>query len=151
MSWGPFQEKGDPGVSMTRVVAFLFAVVFCTTLLLSARTTATSMGWPFSTLGIVVVLAVPLQALFKSLQTWLATPPGKKLIGTLIEKVATAPLSFSPGGGATSVTTTVESNPAVASSAPDPAVLTREGAQLAADVLEARQREIAAGGAEAVG
>lgn len=95
MGWGPFDEKGDgsKAPSMTRIVAFLFTLVYCATLLISARSSATSMGWPFATLGIVVVLAVPLQALFRSLQSWLKTPSGKKVLDALIAK-ATAAVPF---------------------------------------------------------
>lgn len=92
MGWGPFDEKGDrsKAPSMTRLVAFMFTVVYCTVLLMSARTSATSMGWPFATLGIVTLLAVPLQALFRSLQSWLKTPSGKKVLDAIIAKAAVA-------------------------------------------------------------
>lgn len=91
MGWGPFDEKGDgvKGVSMTRLVAFMFAVVYCAVLILSGRTGSTSMGWPFAALGIVVVLAVPLQALFRTLQKWLATPPGKQLMTSMLDRLNT--------------------------------------------------------------
>lgn len=92
MNWGPFDEKGDgfKGPSMTRVVAFLFALVYCLVLIISGRTSATSMGWPFAVLGIVIVMAVPLQALFRSLQSWLKTPSGKKVLDAIIAKAATS-------------------------------------------------------------
>lgn len=91
MRWGPFEEKGDglKGPSMTRLVAFMFAGVYCATLLVSARTSATSMGWPFAALGIVVLMAVPLQALFRTLQKWLATPPGQKILGAVLDRLST--------------------------------------------------------------
>ena len=90
MGWGPFAEKGDgtKAPSMTRLVAFLFTLVYCATLLISAKTSATSMGWPFAALGIVVILAVPLQALFRSLQSWLKTPSGKKVLDAIVAKAA---------------------------------------------------------------
>lgn len=86
MNWGPFEEKPKgSGLSMSRVVAFLFTLTYCVTLL--TRATVSEMGWPFACLGIVVVMAVPLQALFKTLQSWLATPPGKKLLDIALTKI----------------------------------------------------------------
>lgn len=57
-----FREKGDPTrvVSMTRVVAFMFAAVACKALWAGA-----GIGWPFAWLATVTLLAVPLQALLR--------------------------------------------------------------------------------------
>jgi hypothetical protein len=92
MNWGPFEEKAGGGFSMSRLIAFGFAVTYCYALTLVARNTgpSTIMGWPYACLGIVVVMAVPLQALFKTLQSWFATEPGKALIQTLLGKVGSA-------------------------------------------------------------
>jgi len=75
---------------MSRLIAFGFAVTYCYALTLVARNTgpSTIMGWPYACLGIVVVMAVPLQALFNTLQSWFASAPGKALIQTLIGKAA---------------------------------------------------------------
>jgi hypothetical protein len=58
-----FREKGDDArerVSMTRVVAFMFAVVAC-----KALWDGAGIGWPFAWLATVTLLAVPLQALLR--------------------------------------------------------------------------------------
>jgi hypothetical protein len=93
MNWGPFEEKKGGGFSMSRLIAFGFAVTYCYALTLVARNTgpSTIMGWPYACLGIVVVMAVPLQALFNTLQSWFSSAPGKALIATLVGK-ATAGL-----------------------------------------------------------
>ena len=74
--------------SMTRVVAFLFAGTYC------YATVRYSMGakdinWPWCALGVVTLLAVPLQALFRYVQEWFSSSPGQKLLGALLEKVTT--------------------------------------------------------------
>lgn len=62
-----FAEKRGDGAgvvaSMTRVVAFLFAWEYLQAFGHLART-GVAIGWPMATLGVVVLLAVPLQALF---------------------------------------------------------------------------------------
>jgi len=89
VNWGPFEEKKGGGFSMSRLIAFLFALTYCYSLTLAARNTGPTsiVGWPFSCLGIVVVMAVPLQALFNTLQSWFASAPGKALIQTLVGKI----------------------------------------------------------------
>lgn len=107
MNWGPFEEKPKgSGISMTRVIAAMFAVTYCHSLLLVARASvpSTVMGWPFAALGIVIVLSIPIMALFKSLQSWLSTDPGKKFVTDLMTKVVST-----AAGAATKMTTTVES------------------------------------------
>lgn len=126
MNFGPFEEKPKgSGISMSRLIAFGFAVTYCYALTLVARNTgpSTIMGWPYACLGIVVVLAVPLQALFKTLQSWFATASGKELIASLLGKATS--------GLATKMTATVESGP----------VLTKADADLAAKTLEATQKK----------
>lgn len=76
--------------SMTRVVAFLFALSYCGVLITNAAN-AHQISWPFCALGIVIVLAVPLQALFKYIQVWFTSSPGQKLVKILLEKVALSP------------------------------------------------------------
>jgi hypothetical protein len=91
MTWGPLEEKPKgSGISMSRVVALIFALTYCYALILVARNPAAStiMGWPYACLGIVIVMSVPLQALFKTLQSWFSTAPGKALINTLLGNAA---------------------------------------------------------------
>lgn len=97
MRWGPlsmFIEKGEtpPVLSMTRVVAFIFAVTYCYALILFAQR-GKDFGWPFCVLGVVTVLAVPLQAMFKYLQVWFTSSPGQKLLRDLLAKVSGATLT----------------------------------------------------------
>lgn len=107
--WQPFTmfaEKDSAGVtawSMTRVVAFLFALTFCSSMIFYALK-ASAIGWPFCVLGVVTVLAVPLQAMAKAIQAYLTTRQGQKLIGALLEKASGSVLSTAP---ITSVTTEV--------------------------------------------
>jgi hypothetical protein len=95
VNWHPFamfEEKPvGSGISMSRVIALMFAITYCYSLTLAARNNGptTIVGWPYACLGIVVVMAVPLQALFKTLQSWFSTAPGKALIQTLVNKAAT--------------------------------------------------------------
>jgi len=108
MMWHPltmFTERKEAGeLSMTRVIAWMFAVTYCFVLIKNASN-AHAIGWPFCALGVVVVLAVPLQALFKSLQKWVSTPPGKKAVETLLSKLSTVSLGAIPSTTATTVTT----------------------------------------------
>lgn len=82
-----FHEKGAETErwSMTRVVAFLFAITICSALLLYARG-AHEISWPFAVVAIVTLLAVPLQALCRYLQQWIASSPGQAVIKQLAEK-----------------------------------------------------------------
>ena len=79
---GAFSEKTHEGfiASMTRVVALLFAVVYCAALLRYASV-GQDIGWPFALLGIAVLLAVPLQALFRHRQD--AVELAKALLGRI--------------------------------------------------------------------
>lgn len=92
-----FKEKDGQNdvLSMTRVVAFLFAVTYCYSLVLYAKKGA-EFGWPFCVLGVVVTLAVPLQAMFKYLQLWLATSPGQAVLRDLLSKLSGTVLSSVP-------------------------------------------------------
>jgi hypothetical protein len=104
-----FTEKQGSGapLSMTRVVAFLFAVTYCVTLYTYGKK-AFAINWPFAALGICTLLAVPLQAIFGWLQHWLASRPGNALLAKLVEK-------FLPGAGSTvasTVSSTVTTTPA---------------------------------------
>jgi len=75
-------------VSMTRVVAFMFAIVVCFSIVAMAmRDKLDGMQWPFCALGIMTLLAVPVQSLFKVLVSWFKTKPGKALLDNLIERV----------------------------------------------------------------
>jgi hypothetical protein len=70
---------------MTRVVAFLFALTVCSALLIYAWR-AHDLNWPFAAVAIVTLLAVPLQALCRYLQQWIASSPGQAVIEKLTEK-----------------------------------------------------------------
>jgi hypothetical protein len=74
--------------SMTRVVAFLFAMTYCIATVRYAENTK-DINWPWCVLGVVTLLAVPLQALFRYIQEWFSSSPDQKLLGTLLEKVTT--------------------------------------------------------------
>lgn len=88
--WGPFGDAVEPGkLSMTRLVAFMFAIVICDGIRIMARKDHLhDVGWPFVALGIVTLVAVPLQAFFKFFNTWLKTKPGAKLLEKLAERGA---------------------------------------------------------------
>ena len=99
-----YDEPDAHGVrdwSMTRVVAFLFTVTYCTVLWKNASNTHL-MGYPFMWLGIVTLLAVPIKMLFSSLQEWFSLSPGQKLMTTMLAKFTGIVLD----GGATTTTTT---------------------------------------------
>jgi hypothetical protein len=85
--------------SMTRVVAFMFAVTMCTATIMYARS-GKEIGWPFCVLGVVTVLAVPLQGLFDYIQKWFTSSPGQKLLRELLAKVSGMAMS---AGGSTTV------------------------------------------------
>jgi hypothetical protein len=75
--------------SMTRLVAFMFAFTYCAVLFKNEEN-AHLIGWPFCSLGVVIVLAVPLQCLFKYLQVWFTSSPGQKLLRELLAKISPA-------------------------------------------------------------
>lgn len=110
--WNPFSmfhEKSDATApwSMTRVVAFQFSIVYNTALGTYAYR-GKDIGWPFCVLGIVTLLAVPIQALFSTLQTWAMTPSGRKTVEALTaHAIALLPkLGGIPGTTTTAATTT---------------------------------------------
>lgn len=80
--------EGDDGVlSMTRLVAFMFAVVICMGITrMSVQNQLHAIGWPFAAVAITTMLAVPLQALFKTLGEWFKSKPGAELV----KKIANA-------------------------------------------------------------
>lgn len=75
--------------SMTRTVAFIFALTICYAIVLYARASH-EIGWPFTTLGIAVIFAVPIQAAFRYLQEWFSSSPGQMIMRTLLSKAAAA-------------------------------------------------------------
>jgi hypothetical protein len=83
-----FKEKNSGGdhYSMTRGVAFMFTIVYLVTLWTYA-TKAIPINWAFATLGCVVLLAIPIQAIFAYLQQWISSQPGQDLLTTAIHKV----------------------------------------------------------------
>lgn len=83
---------------MTRVTAFAFAVVYLSALGTYAYR-AKEINWPFAVLGVVTLLAVPIQALFAYLQRWLVSQPGQELLATAVHKVEESIM-----GGAATVT-----------------------------------------------
>lgn len=91
-----FKEKDCEGRhtscwSMTRVVAFISAVVLNGVLFTMARNNHVhDIAWPFCVMFVVTLLAVPIQSLFKMVQAWLNTGPGKKLLNSMIEKATVA-------------------------------------------------------------
>ena len=97
-----------------RGVAFLFTVTYCAVLWRNAANFH-SLGWPACALGVVVVLAVPLQALFKNLQTWVQSPPGKKLVTALLTKLETTVL----GGVTSTASSTTETSTTTTAPAPE--------------------------------
>jgi hypothetical protein len=112
-----FMEKDGtarPFFSMTRVVAFLFAITYCV-VLYKNENNAHLIGWPFCSLGVVIVLAVPLQALFKYLQVWFTSSPGQKLLRDLLAKI-------SPSIGQPNTTATIETKATTTTTAPEAAV-----------------------------
>ena len=81
------KESDKDSWSMTRVVAFLFALTVCTAMLLYARS-AKDLNWPFAAVAAMTVLAVPLQGIFTYLKNWVATRPGALLMGKVLNKLA---------------------------------------------------------------
>jgi predicted Co/Zn/Cd cation transporter (cation efflux family) len=97
-----FTEKQGAGtpLSMTRVVAFVFAITYCIALTTYAQK-AFAINWPFAALGIITLLAVPLQSIFTYLREYIASTPGRALLAQAIEH-------FVPGPIGTTVASTVE-------------------------------------------
>jgi hypothetical protein len=60
-----FAEKAGGGTSMTRCIAFAFALTHCLALLLLTFK-GNDIGWPMALLGVCNLLSVPLQRLFSS-------------------------------------------------------------------------------------
>lgn len=82
-------EEWDGYTSMTRVVAWIFAVVLSISLLVLAfRDHLHEAGWPVAAMVVACIFAVPVQALFKALVEWSKTHAGKKLLDKLISKVS---------------------------------------------------------------
>lgn len=74
-----FSEKVGGGVSMTRCIAFGFAITHCIALLLLTFR-GHDIGWPMATLGVCNLLSVPLQRLF-------ASKLGKELTEKLLARI----------------------------------------------------------------
>lgn len=103
-----FQDWGDEGTSMTRVVAFMFAIVLVTGIVIMAvRDHLHEMGWPFAVVCACTIFAVPVQAFFKALVEWIKSKQGRALLDKLISKVTTGELGVSPEGVAVTTTTEV--------------------------------------------
>jgi hypothetical protein len=113
-----FMEKDTGSMkvfSMTRLVAFIFAVTYCFVMYKNAAN-AHLIGWPFCALGVVIVLAVPLQTLFKYLQTWFTSSPGQRLLRDLLAKFAPSlglPANTTVRTETTAATTTTATTPPV--------------------------------------
>jgi drug/metabolite transporter (DMT)-like permease len=105
-----FHDKNAPNApfSMTRVVAFLFTLVFLLTLWTYANK-AIPINWPFATLGCVVLLAIPIQAIFAYLQKYIETKSGRALLDKLVQNFVPAASSTV----ASTVSSTVTTTPAV--------------------------------------
>lgn len=87
----------DGAWSMTRTIAFVFAIVVSSAIIIYACKVH-EIGWPLTMLGISAMFAVPIQAFFRYLQEWFSSSPGQKLLGSLLSKVT--------GSTFSSVTTT---------------------------------------------
>lgn len=82
-------EEWDGYTSMTRVIAWIFAIVLSISLLVLAfRDHLHEVGWPVAAMVVACIFAVPLQALFKALAEWSKSHAGKKLLDKLISKVS---------------------------------------------------------------
>src|SRR5688572_25550075 len=80
---------GNGDWSMTRTVAWMFAVTMCYAIVrMATQDHAHDMGWPFVALGIVTLLAVPVQAFFKFFNSWMKTRPGTAFFKKVVEGVA---------------------------------------------------------------
>lgn len=85
--WGPFAEH-DGKLSMTRLVAWMFAVTVCYAIIrMASQDHAHDMGWPFVALGICTLLAVPLQAFFRFLNSYIKTRPGAAMLNQVAKKI----------------------------------------------------------------
>lgn len=116
-----FHEKAKDGDSwsMTRVVAFLFAVSVCYSIFVYASKGA-ALGWPFVALGIVTLMAVPIQMMFRAFTAWAQTREGAAMVRkagfALAEKFAPNLASTVESiVSATSTTTTTPTPPSTAS------------------------------------
>ena len=75
--------------SMTRVVAFMFAIVVCFGIArMGMQDQLHQVGWPFVALGVITLVAVPVQAMFRMIEQYLKSKPGAKLLEELIKKGA---------------------------------------------------------------
>lgn len=110
-----FKDKNAEGqhYSMTRVTAFFFAVVYLSALATYAYR-AKEINWPFAVLGVVTLLAVPIQALFGFLGQWISSREGRELLSTAVHKVEEsllAPHVPTPGTPTVNVSASVGSTP----------------------------------------
>lgn len=107
-----FREKTASGDhwSMTRTVAFLFALAFLAALETYAFR-GKEINWPFAVLGCITLLAVPLQGLFTFLGQWVASREGRELITTAIHKVEESLLAKSSPTPQVNVSASVGSTP----------------------------------------
>jgi hypothetical protein len=75
--------------SMTRVVAFMFAIVVCFGIArMGMQDQLHQVGWPFVALGVITLVAVPIQAMFRMIEQYLRSKPGTKLLEELLKKGA---------------------------------------------------------------
>lgn len=108
-----FKEKdtGDrPVWSMTRVVAFLAAMTLnYAIVVMSRKDHVHDIAWPFCVMYVVTLLAVPLQMMFKLLQAWFTSNPGKQLLKTVLQgvQVKASEIALHSTPGATTVKTEV--------------------------------------------
>lgn len=109
-----FKEKDCDGAelphwSMTRVVAFISACTVNAALgVMSYKDHVHDIAWPFCVMYVIVLLAVPLQMLFKFLQVWFTSAPGKVLLKAVLEKVQTHGITLGTTPAAPNVKTTTE-------------------------------------------
>ena len=109
-----FKEKecdkdGKQSWSMTRVVAFFAAVTLNYALVIMAnKDHVHDIAWPFCVMYVITLLAVPVQALFKMVQTYLTTGPGQSLLKSVIEKIQAHGVSLNAAPSSSTVTTSTE-------------------------------------------
>jgi hypothetical protein len=99
--------------SMTRVVAFMFAIVVCLGIVrMGMQDHLHDVGWPFVALGVITLVAVPIQALFRMVEQYLRSKPGGKLLEELLKKgVSMIGIGAQQAGQGVTVQTNVTTEP----------------------------------------
>jgi hypothetical protein len=107
-----FYEPNTHEWSMTRVVAWCFMITICRAMWVMANHDHLhDVGIPFAAIAIVTLLAVPVQAMFKAVVTWLKSKPGSDLIHKLVSKISDVDVKAIASGLGTTVETTTTVTP----------------------------------------